>query len=155
VEWIANWQIKLFEGSYLLYNVGSYLDDRAEYREAQQYLEQDLAITRAVLGEHHPDTAQSFNTLAVVYRTQGKYSEAETAFLQALAIRRVVLSVQHPDTASSLYNLALLYQEQGKHQQSLPLFEQALAIWQRILGPEYPHAKEMQQAYEEALQALK
>jgi hypothetical protein len=50
---------------------------------------------RKVLGEEHPDTAQSYNNLALNQSAQGKYRVAEEDYRQALAILRKVL-VQQP-----------------------------------------------------------
>ena len=79
-------------------------------------------------GPDHPDTAQSLNSLAVLYYEQGKYKQAEPLSQRALAIREQQLEPDHPDTAQSLNNLAVLYYEQGKYKQAEPLLQRAIAI---------------------------
>ena len=53
-----------------------------------------------MLGEHHPDTAESLNNLAVLLWKQGDYAAAKPLYEQALAIRKQVLGERHPDTAT-------------------------------------------------------
>jgi len=61
-------------------------------------LQRALAIREQLLGPHHPDTAQSLNNLAELYRDQGKYAEAEPLYQQALAIYEQLLGPNHPST---------------------------------------------------------
>ncbi|MDB9506568.1 CHAT domain-containing protein, partial [Microcystis aeruginosa CS-338/01] len=96
------------------------------------------AISKQQLGDNHPDTAQSLNNLAALYRVQGRYSEAEPLYKQALAIRKQQLGDNHPDTAQSLNNLAALYRVQGRYSEAEPLYKQALAIRKQQLGDNHP-----------------
>jgi tetratricopeptide (TPR) repeat protein len=48
---------------------------------------------RRVLGEEHPDVAQSLNNLALLYNSQGRYSEAEALYKQALELKRRNLGI--------------------------------------------------------------
>ena len=66
-----------------------------------------------MLGEHHPDTAQSLNNLAGLLQAQGDYAAARPLYEQALAIRKATQGERHPNTAQSLNNLAALLQDQG------------------------------------------
>ena len=43
-----------------------------------------LEIRRAVYGERHPDVAQSYNNIALVYASQGEYAKALEEFQKAL-----------------------------------------------------------------------
>ena len=72
-----------------------------------------LAIRQAVLGERHPDTAESLNNLAELLRSQGDSAAAKPLYEQALAIRKAALGERHPDTATSLNNLAGLFYRRG------------------------------------------
>jgi tetratricopeptide (TPR) repeat protein len=74
-----------------------------------------LALRHQLLGEKHPDIAQSMNNLAVLYLSQGKYSEAEPLLIQALALWRKLLGEEHPHVAQSINNMAKLYYLQGRY----------------------------------------
>ena len=86
-----------------------------------------MAIRRKVLGEDHPDTAASYNNLALNLDAQGKYGAAEPLFQKALAIYLKVLGEDHPDTAASYNNLASNLDAQGKYGEAEPLYQKALA----------------------------
>jgi tetratricopeptide (TPR) repeat protein len=78
---------------------------QGRYKEAEEGFGKALAIRRKVLGEEHPDTAGSYNNLALNRITQGKYQEAEEGSRKALAIFREALGMEHPNTAASYHNL--------------------------------------------------
>ncbi len=67
-----------------------------------------------VLGEGHPDYADSLETLAWLYREIGDYAAAEPLFRQAMEIRRAALGEGHPDYADSLNNLAVVHLRDGR-----------------------------------------
>ena len=61
---------------------------------------------RKKLGDNHPDTIRTTNSIAVTYKNQGKYRDAEVLFKQCLDKRKVVLGENHPDTLMTMNNLA-------------------------------------------------
>ncbi len=46
-----------------------------------------LAAQRRQLGDDHPDTLISMNSLGSLYKAQGKYAEAEELYIKLLAAR--------------------------------------------------------------------
>jgi tetratricopeptide (TPR) repeat protein len=59
-------------------------------------------------GKHDPRLAESLNSLAVLYATQGKQVEAEPLFRRALEINAQVFGPEHPEVAASLEVFAAL-----------------------------------------------
>jgi tetratricopeptide (TPR) repeat protein len=53
--------------------------------------EQALELARQAFGPRHPDTLQSMNNLAALYRSQGRYGEAKPLYAEALLRARAVL----------------------------------------------------------------
>ena len=51
-----------------------------------------------MLGVDHPDTAESLNNLAGLYRAQGRYAEAAPLLKEAVEIMERVLGAEHPNT---------------------------------------------------------
>src|SRR5919199_1249655 len=114
------------------------LYNQGQYAAAIPLAERALAIREKLLGQEHPDFAESLNNLGELYRLQGNYTQAEPLFQRALAIREKVLGQQHPDFAESLNNLGELYRLQGNYTQAEPLFQRALAIREKVLGQQHP-----------------
>jgi serine/threonine protein kinase len=114
------------------------LQKKGKYEEAEPLYKKSLEIRRKVLGENHPDLAQSLNDLAQLLKKKGKYEEAEPLYNESLKIRRKVLGEDHPDVAKSLSNLAELLEAKGKLNEAEPLYRQALAIKRKIYGEEHP-----------------
>ena len=70
----------------------------ARYAMAEPLYDQALSIHRRVLGADHPDTAESLNNLAVLYRVQERHAEAAPLLKKAVEIMERVLGAEHPNT---------------------------------------------------------
>jgi tetratricopeptide (TPR) repeat protein/class 3 adenylate cyclase len=117
---------------------GCFFTDNYDFQRSEINLQRALQIRETILGEEHPDTADSLNGLAVLYYSMGKNEQAEPLFLRILEFREKVMGAEHPDTADSLNNLGLLYLEQGKYEQAELLILKALKINKKVLGVEHP-----------------
>jgi CHAT domain-containing protein/tetratricopeptide (TPR) repeat protein len=115
-------------------HAGNTLYRQGRYAEAEKAHRQALAIFKEVLGERHPDTANSYNSVASCLQAQGKAAQALPLYGKALAICKEALGERHPYTAASYNNLAGCLHDQGKAAQALPLHEKALAIRKEVLG---------------------
>jgi tetratricopeptide (TPR) repeat protein len=71
---------------------------QGEYQEAEPVYRKGLEIRQRMLGEEHPDTATSYNNVAMNLNAQGKYEEAEPVFRLAYEILLSTLGDQHPTT---------------------------------------------------------
>ncbi|MEM1256433.1 MAG: tetratricopeptide repeat protein [Cyanobacteria bacterium P01_H01_bin.21] len=118
--------------------MGSYLKERAQYSEAESLFQDTLAMRKRLLGDKHPDVAESLNNLAEAYHHQGRYSEAEPLYRDALMMRKRLLGDEHPDVTESLNNLGLFYYYQERYGEAEPLLQDALAMRKRLLGDEHP-----------------
>ncbi|PNH04770.1 Kinesin light chain [Tetrabaena socialis] len=121
----------LYMGAWFYYMMGRYM-------EAEPLSRQALELRRRVLGEEHPDTANSIHNLAACIYAQGRYAEAEPLSRQALELRLLVLGEEHPNTASSINNLANCISDQGRYAEAELLYRQALELRQQVLGEEHP-----------------
>jgi tetratricopeptide (TPR) repeat protein len=59
-----------------------------------------LKIQEKVLGKNHPDTATTYNNIAITYYKQGKPQKALAYLEKALKIQEKVLGKEHPATKS-------------------------------------------------------
>jgi tetratricopeptide (TPR) repeat protein len=116
--------------------IGNSYYDLGVYPDAERQLERALELRQRLLGEKHPDTQSTMNSLARIYRYEGKYSAAGPLIAKVLEIRRRALGKEHPDTLVSMDELASLYQKQGKNADAEQLFTQVLTVRRRTLGQE-------------------
>ncbi|HZW30668.1 MAG TPA: tetratricopeptide repeat protein [Isosphaeraceae bacterium] len=126
------------EGRKAMASVGE-LAQRAEaeyhqghYAESERVHRILLEIRRKWLGEDHPETAASYNDVALNLNGQGMYAQAEPLCRKAPAIRLKVLGENHPTTASSYNNLAANLDGQGKLGEAVASWTAAAAIYERI-----------------------
>jgi tetratricopeptide (TPR) repeat protein len=136
--WITQTSLVDTKAARLLSQTGYYLQDRAEYGEAESALKQALLLNEQIFGLEHPDVAQSLNDVAQLYHAQGHYEQAESFQERALSMRQRLLKWDHSDIAESRFNLALIYKAQGKYPQAQSLYEQVLAIDEEQAGSEHP-----------------
>jgi tetratricopeptide (TPR) repeat protein len=71
--------------------LGYFYEGQANYIQAEPWLIAGSDIVQARLGRQHPDVATLLNTLAELYRIQGRYREAQHHYVQALSIRETQL----------------------------------------------------------------
>jgi len=110
----------------------------SEYSKDSLSYKKELAIKEKALGTEHPDTIQSLNNLAELYRNKGDYACAEALYRRVLAIEEKVLGKEHPNMATSLDNLAGLLCCKGDYEGAKSLYRRALAIREKTLGTNHP-----------------
>jgi CHAT domain-containing protein/tetratricopeptide (TPR) repeat protein len=127
-----------------LNNLGSLLQDQAEYAGARNSLQQALAMRRALYPHGHPYLVSTLNNLGGLQMTQGDYGSARDYFQQALAIGQALYPEAlyphgHPYLVVSLNNQGVLLRDQGDYAAARNSLQQALAM-RRALYPKdrYP-----------------
>ncbi len=109
-----------------------------EYDRAAVLAKQALKLAKKIFGRMHPNTLDSMNNLALLYKAQGRYEQAEPLYTETLALKKEILGLKHPATLLSMNNLAALYQAQGRYEQAEPLYTETLALRKEILGLKHP-----------------
>lgn len=79
--------------------------------DAAMALRMALRIREKLLGEMHPDTANSLNGLGAAERALGKRAEAETLYRRALAIKTAMLPKGDRDRVIGAWSLASVIAE--------------------------------------------
>ncbi len=95
------------------------------YAPAEALLALALEKRERKLGKDHRFTLTTVNSLALIYKAQGRYQEAETLYKRALESSERTLGKKHPFTVSAVRNLALLYKAQGRKAEAEPLIHRA------------------------------
>ena len=106
------------------------------YEEAEEQLQSAAEIHRRVLGPDDINTLESFNSLAVVLKNQGKISDAEKLYRSTLATLRRVMGNEDRVTLSTMANLAVLLRRRGELDEAEELHREALVTRRRVLGVE-------------------
>lgn len=91
-----------------------------DLQEAENWGRQILDSRRRVLGENHPDVAQSYNNLAITIVRQGRLAEAETLFRDAVRIATAALPDNHAHVAKYEGGLGTCLYEQGRFEEAEP-----------------------------------
>src|SRR5206468_3461095 len=97
------------------------------FSEAELLHRESLGIRQKLLGDAHPDVADSLDLLAKALGSQAK-EEAAVRFDQSLAMGRRLFGDNHPEVAFSLHNLGEWFQGQGNFPKAEEMFRQALAM---------------------------
>ena len=100
--------------------------------------EQALEINRRTFADGHPETAASYDNLALNLDAQERYIPAQPLHEKGLEIRRRLLGDDHAETATSYLNLAANLNAQGKSAEAQPLFVKALEINRRAFADDHP-----------------
>ncbi len=92
------------------------------YAPAEALLALALEKRERKLGKDHKFTLITMNSLALIYKSQGRYQEAETLYKRTLESSERTLGKQHPFTVSTV---RALYKAQGRKAEAEPLFQRA------------------------------
>jgi eukaryotic-like serine/threonine-protein kinase len=97
---------------WLKYNEGNAADKagdkektKKDYDNADEYLTKALSGRQNLLGYDHPDTLETKNALALLYKALGKFSEAKKILEETLSDRKATLGEKHPDTLETQQEL--------------------------------------------------
>lgn len=111
--------------------------DRSD--KSEDLIRAAMDTRKALVGEHHPDYANSLTSLAIVLQSPGKLTEVEALLDRALEIRKQTLGEGHPDYASTVNTLANYYRRRGDSIRAEPEARRAMEICERVLGPKHPY----------------
>lgn len=106
--------------------------------KALPLLEAALTTRRRELGEDHPLTLETLNTLGLVQLAWGQRESAEKNLRQALESRRRVLGDDHPETLTSINNMGFFFNSGRRHELAEPFYREALDGRRRILDRDDP-----------------
>jgi len=114
-----------------------YIEQR-RWRDAEVYGVVAIKKRRQMLGEDHPDTLSSMESLASIYRNQGRLKDAEMLGVAVMEKRKELLGEDHPDTLTSMGNLASIYWNQGRLMEAEVLEVAVMEKRKELLGEDHP-----------------
>ncbi|HEY3860978.1 MAG TPA: serine/threonine-protein kinase [Verrucomicrobiae bacterium] len=112
-------------------NIGERTNAEVAYREA-------LVVQRKVLGNFHPDLAETLFGLAQVLDDEDRPAESEAAYRESLEIRRKSYGNEHWTVAACLNNITGPLIAQGKLADAEFFSREALAMKRKLLANDDP-----------------
>ena len=123
----------------LLQTLATTLREAALLDRATAPQSEALRIRRCELGDDHPLTLHSINSMAALLSAQGKFDESEAYYEEAEERFRRVLGDEHARTISLRGDIGQLLAEQGRRDEAEAYYGEALVDSRRMLGEEHPH----------------
>ncbi|MEM9386898.1 MAG: serine/threonine-protein kinase [Pseudomonadota bacterium] len=126
--------LRTFDAHGLAYNYalqGRLVDSERYYLEAYEG-------TRRILGDEHPSTLESLQSVAEVRVELGRYADAEPMLTATLEARRRVLGGEHPNTITTQGWLSRLYRLQGRLDEALAGYDRVVRSQETALGADHP-----------------
>lgn len=128
-----------------LNNYASLRSSLDDYQQAEVLFGRSLAISQAVNGGEHPESAACLDNLGRLMEQVGELDDAEQVFERALSIRMAALGESHAETAVSLNSLGMFRFQRGEHDQARDLIYSCLCIRRRLLDETSAVQNERQQ----------
>jgi tetratricopeptide (TPR) repeat protein len=141
-----------FDVAGILSNLAAVYIAQHKYRQAEEILQQALAMKETEIGLFHPSLTATLNQLAVVYTETRRLAEAEVQYRRSLKILEPQSSSFAPAIAQTLHGLSTTYLRAGKTAESNAALEEAARIAQHNLGKE-PEMATIVEEYSKMLKA--
>ncbi len=106
-------------------------------REALPLQEAALAGRRAALGNEHPDTLNSIDSLAHVLHERGQLDKALALYQEAFDGYTKSLGVDHEEALASYGNMASVHLDAGRIDEAAPMMRKVAAGLRATLGPDH------------------
>lgn len=122
------------------HNIGGVLRSMKRFDEALEHYQQALKIRSAVLGDAHPTTLMTVNSLGLIDLDQGRLSAARRAFERADAGLSAAGDLRR---ARALTNLGIVAQRRRRWAEARQHYEDARRLWVEAGGEAHPLAQEL------------
>jgi tetratricopeptide (TPR) repeat protein len=110
----------------------SYFDEK-KWQESISVFERALRMLLDTLGEQHPATAATLQSMGAAYAYMRSHDTAIMLYERALRILKDTLGL-HPTTAAAIQSMGAVYSNEGQEKKAIELYEQALRIFERTVG---------------------
>jgi tetratricopeptide (TPR) repeat protein len=108
-----------------------------EFEKGLEYCQKGLAILLKIFGEEHPQVANAYNNIAIIWSSKGEHDKALEYFKKNLAIQLKIFGEEHPDVAIMYSNIGNIWKSKANFDKALEYFEKCLAIQLKTLGGEH------------------
>lgn len=132
-------------------NLGALYFWMGDYQKAMPTIQDGLKQRLELLGENHPDVANSYLDLGCVEFKLGDLHAALDHLQEAHEIRLSKLGAKHPETLCSAANLAVVLLSTGDLKRALELLGQTVENGKLVLGVKNPDLAQYEDDYANAL----
>ena len=115
-------------------NRGMIHNRMGDFKAAEKWFLEAIAIRETVLGKSHSDYAASLTELATMYSKTGHHEKSEPLFLEAITIKSNLSGKNDPDYCRNIINLGTMYEKAGYPEKAEPLYLEAKAIFENGLN---------------------
>jgi len=98
-----------------------------------------LELQKKLFGNKHPDTAESYNNIGMVYHSIVDLPRALENYNRSLGIFHELFGDKHPDTAASYNNIGVVYHSMGDLPRALENCNRSLDICRELFGDKHPN----------------
>ena len=112
--------------------------DAGEVAEARVRLLRVLALQRRTLGNEHPETLTTIDSLAMADSTLARFDEGRPLFEELIAHYRARHGEENSKTLGAINGLAVLELEQKHFAEAEKLLAPQLPVFERVFGPGHP-----------------
>jgi len=134
--------------------LGEILHRAEKYGQAEMAWWRSLQIKLKILGENHPEVANTGNQLAGLHYVMGRFSEAENYSKKCQAIYENCYGAEHPNVAVCMHNLASLYHVQGRYSEAEVQYKNAVNIRTKTLGDSHKDTISVRKSFADMLKTL-
>ncbi len=127
------------------HNIGGVLRSMKRYEEALQHYQQALQTRSSALGEAHPTTLMTVNSLGLIELDQGRLAAAQRAFERAEAGLAEAGDLRR---ARALTNLGIVAQRRRRFDVARSHYDEARRLWVEAGGDSHPLAVELAETLE-------
>jgi tetratricopeptide (TPR) repeat protein len=117
--------------------LGDVVRIHGRYDEAEPYLREAIAIGEASLGGEDEDVVTALNSLAVLFKYNGRFDEAAALYARALRAAEAAGAADE-SLATLLHNIGGLEHARGNYAAGEAPARRSVELRERALGPDHP-----------------
>jgi tetratricopeptide (TPR) repeat protein len=121
------------------YGLGKTHLDLEEVDESLKHFLKALEMRQRVLGEHHADVGECYNSIGMAYLcARNEHENALSHLKKAVEIQEKTLSSDSLSLSETYGNIATIYIDMGKDDLALTYYNRALKIQEKVLPSDHP-----------------
>ncbi|BAY26703.1 hypothetical protein NIES2100_65190 [Calothrix sp. NIES-2100] len=113
--------------------------ERGEYKQAEEFLIQAIALRKQIFGNCHLDVIASTLTLTDIYIDSEQFRKAKKLVLESIQTLQSEYGERHSEVANTKIKLAILHDKRGNYIKAESLCNQAIDIISEAYGQQHAY----------------